>query len=63
MKAFIPLVLVHLFFLPAVGHTQSDWDTVKSEIEAIRVQHNLPSIGYSLLNASKRSGKASERVT
>lgn len=48
MKAFIPLVLVHLFFLPAVGHTQSDWDTVKSEIEAIRVQHNLPSIGYSL---------------
>ena len=53
VKRLIQLVLVYLFFLPAIGHVQSDWDAVRSEIEAIRIQHDLPSIGYSLAIADK----------
>jgi len=42
------LVLACLLTLPAFAQVQPDWTAVKSEIEAIRVLHNLPSIGYSL---------------
>ncbi|MDG2375379.1 MAG: serine hydrolase, partial [Woeseiaceae bacterium] len=53
VKRLIQLVLVCLSFLPAVAHVQPDWDAVRSEIEAIRIQHDLPSIGYSLAVADR----------
>lgn len=42
------LFLLCLLTLRTFAQVQPDWATVKSEIDAIRIEHNLPSIGYSL---------------